>query len=121
MIKTFEAFPVYKNALAIVKEVDILCCRINKPQYNFLKDQLRRAATSILLNLAEGAGKWRKRDKLNFYRISQASTNESIAAIDAFFVLQLINTETAETVKEKLKNIAIDLQALKMNIERRKE
>ncbi len=47
-----------------------------------LKDQLDRAASSIPLNLAEGAGRFSKNDKKRFYRIAFASLRECQAIID---------------------------------------
>lgn len=46
-----------------------------------LKDQLDRAATSIVLNIAEGAGEFSPRDKRRFYRIARRSANESAAVL----------------------------------------
>ncbi len=47
-----------------------------------LKNQLDRAASSIPLNLAEGAGRFSKNDKKRFYRIAFASLRECQAIID---------------------------------------
>jgi hypothetical protein len=51
--------------------------------------------------------------------MSQASANECLAAIDLFIVFQLINCEYTRTIKDQLRSIIVDLQALKMNVERR--
>ena len=47
-----------------------------------LKDPLDRAATSIVLNLAEGAGEFSPRDKARFYRMARRSAVESAAILD---------------------------------------
>ena len=64
----FEKFSVYQESelfyLAVLK-----LFRENVIDKN-IKDQLRRAAMSISLNIAEGAGKYSKNDKKNFYVIS---------------------------------------------------
>lgn len=47
-----------------------------------LKDQLRRASSSIVLNLAEGSGRFGKKDQKRFYHIAFASLRESQAILD---------------------------------------
>jgi four helix bundle protein len=47
-----------------------------------LRDQLERASTSVVLNVAEGWGHWQKRSKVQFYTIARGSLLESGAAID---------------------------------------
>jgi len=46
------------------------------------KDQLRRAAFSIVLNLAEGSGRFTHPDRRNFYIIARSSTFECVAILD---------------------------------------
>ena len=47
-----------------------------------LKDQLDRASSSIVLNLAEGAGRQSFHDQKRFYTISFGSLRESQAILD---------------------------------------
>jgi four helix bundle protein len=46
------------------------------------KDQLRRASFSIVLNIAEGSGRFTTPDRRNFYIISRSSIFECIAILD---------------------------------------
>jgi len=47
-----------------------------------LADQLRRASTSIALNIAEGAGEYAGKDKAKFYRYAKRSAAECAAIIE---------------------------------------
>ncbi|MCC5923384.1 MAG: four helix bundle protein [Crocinitomicaceae bacterium] len=46
------------------------------------KDQLRRASFSVVLNIAEGSGRFSKPDRRNFYVISRSSIFECVAILD---------------------------------------
>ncbi len=48
---------------------------------DFLRDQLNRAASSIVLNLAEGRGKPTLKDQLRFYHIAMGSLRECEAIL----------------------------------------
>jgi len=55
-----------------------------------LSDQFSRASLSIVLNLAEGAGKHSKPDKRRYYLTARGSATESAALLDACFRLKLL-------------------------------
>ena len=47
-----------------------------------LRDQLERASLSVVLNIAEGAGRRSRKDKRRHYAISRGSAMESAAVVD---------------------------------------
>ena len=47
-----------------------------------LIEQLLRAASSVCLNIAEGAGEYSRDEKIRFYRIARRSAWECSAAVD---------------------------------------
>jgi four helix bundle protein len=49
---------------------------------SYKKDQLGRASMSIVLNIAEGSGKFSKPDRRSFYVIARASVFECVAIFD---------------------------------------
>ena len=59
----FEKLEVYKKSKELNKEI-LKFLKDNKNIDSFLKDQLRRASISIVINIAEGSGKYPKPDKL---------------------------------------------------------
>ena len=119
MIDSFENFPVYKKILAVVRDINSMCLKIKGAEHRFLKDQIKRASSSILLNLAEGSVKWSKKDKANYYRISQASACESIAALDVFLAYNLVPHSEIKIAKELLREIVSNLNALVISVDKR--
>lgn len=76
--------------------------RYNLLVHNFLantkldrstKDQLRRASFSIMLNIAEGTGRFTNPDRRNFYVISRGSIFECVAIFDYLKDVGLIEEE----------------------------
>ncbi len=76
----FEKLEVYKKAKHFNFEVRNFIS-LNKLDPT-TKDQLRRASFSIVLNLAEGSGRFSKPDRRNFFVISRSSLFECIAILD---------------------------------------
>ncbi len=64
----------------------ILCCEeilTSVPRgRSYLRDQLRRAALSVVNNVAEGAGEFAPVEKRRFYRMSRRSATECAATLD---------------------------------------
>jgi four helix bundle protein len=81
----------------------------------YLTDQLQRAATSIPLNIAEGAGEYSRSDKARFYRIARSAT-ESSAIIDVCRKLDLISQESHAIGRESLLRIVAMLTRLVRNL-----
>ena len=76
----FEKLEVYKKAKIFNSQVktSILSRKLDK----YVFDQLRRASFSIVLNIAEGSGRFTKPDKRRFYIIARSSLFETIAILD---------------------------------------
>ena len=56
-----------------------------------LRDQLDRASVSIVLNVAEGAGRRFARDKANFFTIARGSATECAAVLDLLLARGLLS------------------------------
>jgi four helix bundle protein len=77
----FQKLDVYRCATEFLSLSAPLADRTPRG-YHALADQLRRAALSIPLNIAEGSGKF-ERDAKRFYAIARGSALECAAIIDA--------------------------------------
>jgi len=73
-------FHVYDAALALVSALPPVLDRLMKMDRS-LADQLRRAASSVVLNIAEG-NRRTGQDRLQFFRIAAGSAAEVRAAMD---------------------------------------
>ncbi len=70
-----------------------------------LRDQLRRAAFSISLNVAEGTGKTGRSDRMRFYSIARGSAMECAAICDIIAIIHAPGVAKTELAKSKLKSI----------------
>jgi four helix bundle protein len=76
----FEKLDVYVRAKQFNSEIRVLIKNTNLDSTT--RDQLRRASFSIVLNIAEGTGRFSSADRRNFYIISRSSVFECVAILD---------------------------------------
>ena len=74
--KTFRDLVVWQKAHAFVLATYKLTAKFPREELFGLTSQMRRAATSIPVNIAEGFKRRGKGDKARFYNISQCSLEE---------------------------------------------
>ena len=72
----FTEMSVWQLAMEIVVDVYSLTEKLPKREDYALCGQMREAAISISANIAEGFGRWHKKDKINFYFYSRGSACE---------------------------------------------
>lgn len=81
-----------------------------------LSSQIKRAAISIPLNIAEGSGRKTCKDFANFIRNSISSTLEVLTCGEIAFQEKFINSEDFESLKAKTEEIYFKLIALEKSI-----
>ena len=67
-----------------------------------MSDQLHRAALSIPLNIAEGAGEYAVEEKARFYRMAKRSATECAGILDVCERLRLIDEQRQTKGRELL-------------------
>jgi four helix bundle protein len=102
---------VYHRALDLLDLVDLVH-EAMPPGRAHLKDQLDRAATSVVLNTAEGAGQFSKDEKQRFYRIARRSATETAAILDILDRREAVPTAVVEPAREMLVRVVSMLARL---------
>ena len=91
-----EKLDVYQQALTFVATAFEIAAALPGKRGD-LGDQLRRASTSIVLSIAEGAGELAPGEKARFYRIARRSAVECAAILDIAARLGSLPTSHAKT------------------------
>ena len=79
----FRKLEVYQIAIRFLDLAYRLAAKLPKGSSGALRDQLRRAALSIPLNIAEVSGKTTADEERRFFAIARGSAMECAALIDA--------------------------------------
>lgn len=106
MAKQFDhdKLGVYSAAIDWVADADQVAEQLPRGR-GYLADQLRRASTSVALNIAEGAGEFARDDKARFYRMARRSATECAAILDVCRHLELLDSDAYESGRDRLLSI----------------
>ncbi len=99
-----EKLDVYQAAIDFVVVADNVVEHLPRGRA-YLADQLNRAATSVPLNIAEGAGEFSPAEKARFYRMAKRSATECAAIFDVCRRLKVIEDRTFGAARELLLRI----------------
>jgi four helix bundle protein len=95
-----EKLRAYQEALKFAAWVEPIIEKL--PGKLAAKDQLDRASTSIVLNIAEGNGKRSHPDRCRFFDIARGSALESAACLDVLVARKKLSAEEINPGKELL-------------------
>jgi four helix bundle protein len=97
-----EKLDAYKEAIGFAEWSEAVLKRI--PKGIAVHGQLDRARTSIVLNIAEGNGRFTAGDRCKFFDIARGSGLECAACIDLLFIKKLLSTTEVVEGKSKLRD-----------------
>ena len=100
-----ERLDVYQVALDFIVVANDVIEQLPRGR-SHLADQLHRATTSIVLNVAEGAGKLSKPDKRRYYLSGVGSATECAAIFDVLLRLRAVSADQHGEAKKQLERIA---------------
>ena len=88
----YRSTKIYARSLALIDLCDEVMRRL-PAGYGFLADQLRRAASSVTLNFAEGCGRASRNDRRRFFTIARGSAQEVAAILDVLLRFRAIHPD----------------------------
>jgi len=108
---SFQKLDVYRCAIEFLALSTGLALNLTKG-HDGLAEQLRRAALSIPLNVAEAAGRTSEADGVRHYTIARGSAMECAAIVDALDVLSELDDGKREQASDLLARIVAMLTKL---------
>lgn len=101
----FKELKIWQRGREIVKPVYQLTSRFPKDEIYGLTSQIRRAATSISANIAEGAGRKSDKEFVQFLSISQGSCFELGSHLIIASDLEFVKWEVLEPIFTELEEL----------------
>jgi len=115
-IHNFRRMKIYQRAVALAKRI-YLITRGLPPEEKFgLRSQMRRAAVSVVLNIAEGTGGSSNRELTRFLEISRRSLYELIACADICTELSTLPVEDCEALSTEADELAAMISGFRSRI-----
>jgi len=105
--RTFEDLPIFIESKNFVKDIYSIIPKF-KRDYSLI-DQLKRAAVSILLNIAEGFERKSNKEFANFIDIAKGSAGEVRAILILAYELGYLDKDEYQKLHTLVINLSIQL------------
>ncbi|MDD3679250.1 MAG: four helix bundle protein [Candidatus Shapirobacteria bacterium] len=102
----------YQTAFCLSNYVWNLVMKWKLFEKNTIGNQFTRSVDSISANIAEGFGRYSKRDKIKFYYYSQGSVKESLDWNEKAKIRKLLKKEEYQHILQELCNLPKELNYL---------
>ena len=112
----FRQLRVYSNSKELVKYVYTLLQKFPVEEKFALCSQIRRAVTSVPINIAEGFGRFSSKEKTRFMEISFGSLTEISCELEISFELGYITKEEYEEAERQIIIISKQLSNLHKSV-----
>ena len=114
----FENLEVYRRSIDFVDGAYTLCDNLKQAGLAKIVDQLRRASLSIPLNIAEGCGRFTRKERKQFYKISRGSLHECIPLLQILFRRNQLTKEEFLSLYETANQIGMMLNGLIRSVDK---
>lgn len=116
---SFENLEVYRSSRDLVKEIYILQKKFPSEEKYALCDQIRRSASSITSNIAEGAGRMSIKEKIHFIEIAYGSMMESFSQLQIAQDLGYVREDDVEALRPLYNKVALLMSRLRNSFEQK--
>lgn len=114
---SFEGLEVYQAARVLVRDVYRLQQKFPKTEMYALGDQIRRSASSVTSNIAEGSGSNSNKEKVHFIEIAYGSLMEAFSQLQIAQDLGYLSEQDIDTIRPQFISVAKMLSGLKKHFE----
>ncbi|MFA5143029.1 MAG: four helix bundle protein [Candidatus Omnitrophota bacterium] len=98
---SFEDLEVWQKAINFAKRVVNISEQIDTGRKHFrLLEQLESASASVAMNIAEGKGRYSKREYIQFLYIARGSLYETVTLLTIFFENNWISDKQLDEIKD---------------------
>jgi len=112
----FEGLEVFQLAIDFAKTSYQMTKSFPREEIFGLTANLRRAATSVALNIAEGSGRGTRRDFMHFIDVAQGSVFETIASFILAERLGYLDQKDLENMREQADKLGRKLSSLERSL-----
>jgi four helix bundle protein len=112
----FEGLDIFHDAIDFSTSVHSMVKKFPADERFDLTSQCRRAANSVVLNIAEGSGRGTKKDFAHFLDMAMGSTFETVAC---FFIAEkqsYISEQDLEKIKREAESLGKKINAFKATL-----
>ena len=114
---SFEGLEVYQAARVLVRDVYRLQQKFPRTEVYALGDQIRRSASSVTSNIAEGSGRNSNKEKVHFIEIAYGSLMEAFSQLQIAQDLGYLTEQDIDTIRPQFISVAKMLSGLKKHFE----
>lgn len=117
---SFEGLEVYQAARLLVRDVYRLQQKFPQTETYALGDQIRRSASSVTSNIADGSGRNSYKEKIHFIEIAYGSLMEAFSQLQIAQDLGYLTDQDIDTIRPQFISVAKMLSGLKKHFENQK-
>jgi four helix bundle protein len=113
---TFKDLKVWQKAVAFATDVITTIENNSSERKHFrLLEQIEACATSVSMNIAEGKGRYSKKEFVQFLFIARGSLFETVTLLNVFAEMNWIDKSRLNALEEQAKMLNSMIKSIKSN------